>query len=104
MIKLSTSLIDEIGLSDLSEEAKEKLLVTFIQAVELKVGQVIDNQLSEAQTAQMFEIIKTQDQAKLDEWLKVNVPNYEEITLEQIEFLKEDFKKEPQIFAASVKK
>lgn len=102
MIELDTTIIDEIGLKDLPQESKEQLLEIYLQAIELKVGQVIDGRLSDIQTDEMMDIIKAEDQGKLNEWLKVNVPDYEEIVKEQAYILKEDFKKDPEAFKLSL--
>ncbi len=103
MINLDTSLINDIGLSDLSNESKNALLEIFVQAVDLRVGQIVDERLSDSQTLEMMEIIKTEDQTKLSQWLKVNLPDYEEITQKQVELLKEEYKKEPELLKSALK-
>ena len=51
MIKLDISALDEAGLGDLPEEDKQKLFETFVETLELNVGTVLSNQMSDEQKA-----------------------------------------------------
>lgn len=77
MFQLDDKFLQSVGLGDLPEDQKQAFLQHTYETLEERVGTRLAESLSEAQLEE-FEGFATHDEAKINEWLASNVPNYQE--------------------------
>ena len=75
MFQLDDKFLQDVGLGDLPEDQKQAFLAYFREQLELRVGTKLSEGLSDAQLSE-FESFIDRDEAKVDEWLQANVPDY----------------------------
>lgn len=88
MIKLDYALLEELGLGDLGKEAKDSLLASMYERLELNVGTVIAADLTDAQLKEFEQLIDKNDQSAALEWLQNNYPNYKQVVEAELNKLK----------------
>lgn len=102
MIKLDDDLLRELGLANLPEEEKKKLLAHIYETLEMRVGMKLAEQMSDAQLAEFEQFIDRSDEAGALRWLETNFPNYKDVVAAEFEHLKAEIGQvAPQILAAS---
>jgi uncharacterized protein (DUF849 family) len=80
---LQTNVIDEMGLQNLPPDQKQALLDKMAQTVQGRVLDRVLDTLSADQRQQFESLLATDaDPAKLDEFLKQNIPDYDKLVLE----------------------
>lgn len=77
MFQLDDKFLQDVGLGDLPEDQKKMFLDHFREQLELRVGTKLSEGLSDVQLEEFESFIDRKDE-KVNEWLAVNVPNYEE--------------------------
>ena len=77
MFQLDGKFLEEVGLGGLPEEQKQAFLEYFREQLELRVGTKLSDGLTDAQLDE-FESFMDRDEAKVDAWLAVNAPNYQQ--------------------------
>lgn len=82
MFQLDDKFLEEVGLGGLPDEQKQEFLAYFREQLELRVGTRLSEGLSDAQLDE-FESFINRDEAKVNEWLQVNAPDYENDTIWQ---------------------
>ena len=88
MIKLDYALLEELGLGGLDKEAKDSLLASMYERLELNVGTVIAADLTDAQLKEFEQLIDNNDQSAALEWLQSNYPNYKKVVEAELNKLK----------------
>ena len=81
--------LQEMGLSAMPEEQKQKFLDYIQEELEIRIGERISRGLTEEQLNE-FDMIT--DQAEATKWLEKNRPDYREIVNRTIEELKAEIR------------
>ena len=81
--------LQEMGLSAMPEEEKQKFLDYLQEELEIRIGERISRGLTEVQLNQ-FDMIT--DQAEATKWLEINRPDYREIVNRTIEEMKAEIR------------
>ena len=90
-MQVDLELLKKCGLANLSKAKQESLLPTWVEAVELVVGEILSEGVSETQMEEFDELIQfeattegaTLAEAVMHDWLSVNVPHYRAVAHEQ---------------------
>lgn len=90
MLKIDDSLLQDIGLGDLPEEERKKLLAQFHEMLEMRVGVRLAQKMSDEQLDEFETFIDTNDQPGAVKWLETNFPNYKEVVGEEYDKLKKE--------------
>jgi hypothetical protein len=102
MLKLDNNFLNELGLSNLPEEEKKKMLVHIYETLELRVGMKLAENMSDEQLDEFEKLANANDEAGSLKWLETNVPNYKEVVMSELEKLKSEVKQSAsQILDAS---
>ena len=81
--------LQEMGLSAMPEEEKQRFLAYIQEELEVRIGERISKGLTETQ---LNEFDKITDQAEAAKWLEINRPDYREIVTRTIEELKQEIR------------
>ena len=81
--------LQEMGLSAMPEEEKQKFLDYLQEELEVRIGERISRGLTEVQLNE-FDMIT--DQAEATKWLEINRPDYREIVNRTIEEMKAEIR------------
>ena len=81
--------LQEMGLSSMPENEKQKFLDYLQEELEVRIGERISRGLTEVQLNQ-FDMIT--DQAEATKWLEANRPDYREIVNRTIEEMKAEIR------------
>jgi hypothetical protein len=102
MLKLDNDFLQSVGLGDMPDEEKKKMLVHIYETLELRVGMKLAEKMSDEQLDEFEKLAEKNDEAGSLKWLETNVPNYKDVVMSELEKLKEEIRKTaPQILAAS---
>ncbi len=88
-MKFDENFLQEMGLSAMPEDQKQKFLDYIQNELEIRIGERISRGLTEVQLA---EFDKITDQAEAAEWLEINRPDYREIVTRTIEEMKSEIR------------
>lgn len=88
MIKLDYQLLEQIGLGALSQEAKDSLLASMYERLELNVGTVIAADLTDQQLKEFERLVDGGDQTAALSWLQANYPSYKQVVEQELTKLK----------------
>lgn len=91
-MKIDYKLLEELGLGEISQDAKDSLLKHLVDRLELNVGTVIAAQLSEAQINEFEKLVDAEDQAAALSWLQSNYPGYKDVVKAELDKLKNELK------------
>ena len=81
--------LQEMGLSAMPEEEKQKFLEYIQEELEVRIGERISKGLTEVQLNE-FDMIE--DQAEATKWLEKNRPDFREIVTRTINEMKEEIR------------
>ena len=81
--------LQEMGLSAMPEEEKQRFLAYIQEELEVRIGERISKGLTETQ---LNEFDKITDQAEAAKWLEINRPDYREIVTRTIEEMKSEIR------------
>jgi len=102
MIKIDSTLLQEIGLATLPTAEKDSLLKHIYETLEMRVGMRLADQMSNEQLDEFEKYFEAKDDAGAFKWLESNFPNYKDIVQEEFDKLKAEVgQSAPQILAAS---
>jgi len=102
MIKIDSSLLEEIGLAVLPLQEKDGLLKHIYETLEMRVGMRLADQMSNQQLDEFEQYFEAKDDAGAFRWLESNFPNYKDIVQDEFDKLKvEVAQSAPQILSAS---
>ncbi len=82
----------------LSEEEKKTILRTVYSQLEERVGDKVVDMVSDEQFSQFESLVDQEDETKINEWLKTNVPTYDQMVESILEELKQEVAANPQTF------
>lgn len=88
-MKFDENFLQEMGLSAMPEDQKQKFLDYIQNELEIRIGERISRGLTEVQLA---EFDKITDQAEVAKWLEINRPDYREIVTRTIEEMKSEIR------------
>ena len=97
-MKPDDNLLTGINLDQFSEADQQKIQEKLYRQLENQVGAKVESVVTDEQFAQFESVVDQGDEDKLDEWLEKNVPNYEQITSEILQQLKQEIAANPQNF------
>lgn len=102
MLKLDNNFLNEVGLGELPEAEKSKMLSHIYETLELRVGMKLAENMSDEQLNDFERLNEANDDAASLKWLETNVPNYREVVMSELEKLKAEIKQSaPDIITAS---
>ncbi|CAN5712340.1 hypothetical protein BH23PAT2_BH23PAT2_05320 [soil metagenome] len=103
MFKLDNNLLEELGLSALPSDEKNKMLAHIYETLEMRVGVKLAEQMTDEQLDEFEVFINKDDQEGALKWLESNFPNYKQVVADELENLKTEIKSTAQdIVAASI--
>ncbi|MBQ9485097.1 hypothetical protein IJU85_03305 [Candidatus Saccharibacteria bacterium] len=88
-MQFDENFLQEMGLSAMPEEQKQKFLDYVQEELEVRIGERISKGLTEVQ---LNEFDKITDQAEAAKWLEINRPDYREIVTRTIEEMKSEIR------------
>ena len=88
-MEFNEQFLQEMGLSSMPEEQKQKFLDYVEEQLEIRIGERISRGLTEEQLNE-FDIIE--DPAEAAKWLEKNRPDYREIVSRTIEEMKNEIR------------
>jgi hypothetical protein len=92
MFKLDNNFLADIGLSELPEGEKSKMLAHIYETLELRVGMKLAENMSDAQLDEFEKLADSNNEAASLKWLETNVPNYKDVVMSELEKLKSEVK------------
>lgn len=75
MLKLNKAFLKEVGLESLPDDEQDSFLQHIYEELEIRVGTMLSDGLSNEQVEE-FETIIDKDDVKIKEWLQKNSPDY----------------------------
>lgn len=102
MFKLDNNFLNELGLNDLPDSEKTKMLAHIYETLELRVGMKLAENMRDEQLNEFEKLADANDEAASLKWLETNVPNYKDVVMSELEKLKTEIKaSSKQIIEAS---
>ncbi len=95
------NLLAGLNLDQFSEEQCQKIIEKIYHVLEDRVGNKMVSMVSDEKFAQFELMVDQADENKLDEWLSINVPNYDQMVESILEELKQEVAANPQTFLAA---
>ncbi len=92
MIKIDNKLLEELGLSSLSDDDKKALLSHLYEQLELNVGKVLASKMSDEQLDEFEAFVDSNDEENALKWLEGNFPNYKDVVAQELDKLKDELK------------
>jgi hypothetical protein len=96
MLKIDYNLLDELGLTSLPQEEKNRLLKHIYDTLEMRVGMTLASQMSDQQLDEFEEIAKKKDDNLALQWLETNFPDYKVVVEKELTLLKEEIKQDAE--------
>src|SRR3954469_76598 len=89
---LADDLLNRMGLADLPEEEKQETLENILVTLDTRVANRVAEELSEEQINQFSQMADVEDPGEqaIADWLKNNVPNYEQVLNEEAEKMRNE--------------
>lgn len=88
---LTKSIIDLLGLSNLPDDRKQKLVDEMSEVVQMRITRRIDQMLPEDVKMKFNQLLNSKaDEATINAFLVTNVPNFDGIATEEIVKFKEE--------------
>jgi hypothetical protein len=89
---LADDLLNRMGLADLPEEEKQETLENILVTLDTRVANRVAEELSEEQINQFSQMadVEDPDEQAIADWLKNNVPNYEQVLNEEAEKMRNE--------------
>jgi hypothetical protein len=88
MINIDGNLLVELGLGELPDDARKPLLTHIYETLELRVGEVLADQMTDEQIDEFGGFFDRNDDAGAFGWLQANFPNYKDVVKAEFEKLK----------------
>lgn len=87
-LKLDNNLLEELGLTALPADEKQKMLAHIYETLEMRVGARLAEQMSNEQLDEFESFINAKDEAGALHWLETTFPTYKDVVKEEFEKLK----------------
>ncbi len=102
MLKLDDEFLNQVGLSELPQEDKKRMLAHVYETLELRVGTRLAQNMSDEQLSEFEKLMDANDETGALVWLETNVPDYKEVVSAELDNLKSEITTQaPSILAAS---
>lgn len=98
LVTLDDEFLADIGLSDLSDAEKQQVLEDVRTTLEARVGVKLVRGLSEEQVKQFNDFIAGDDPKTAMDWIEKNIPNYQDIVMQELDLIIEQIKHNNLIF------
>ena len=82
--------LGQVGLGEMPEERKAEFLRYIQETLEIRVGQRMSEGMSDAKLLEFDELAKGGDTEEIQEWIKVNRPDYREIARDELRKVTEE--------------
>jgi hypothetical protein len=92
MFKLDNNFLVELGLSELPDAEKGKMLAHIYETLELRVGMKLAEGMSDSQLDEFEKLADANNEAASLKWLETNIPNYKDVVMSELEKLKSEIK------------
>jgi histidinol dehydrogenase len=102
LVTLDDKFLNDIGLTDLSAEEKKQALDNIRVTLESRVGVKITQGLSDDQVDQFSNIISSDNQNEAIIWMNKNIPNYQDIVMQELDAIIDQIKKNSLSFIAKL--
>jgi hypothetical protein len=86
------TLIEELGLQNLSEEQQALQLQKFYQTLQKKVGMALEDKLSDEQLVEFEKVSGSGDNTATADWLRRAIPDYDQVVVSETADLKQSIK------------
>ncbi len=103
MLKIDNALLDEIGLSALPPEEKNRMLRHIYETLEMRVGMTLAAQMSDQQLDEFEVLAKQNDDAAALQWLESNFPDYKKVVEAELNTLKAEIQKDAEALIEATK-
>lgn len=98
MIKLNDDFLKGLGLGELPQDERRKMLTHIYETLEMRVGVKLASGMSDEQLNEFETYVNSKDEAGALKWLETNFPDYKKVVEEELEKLKGEIKQAaPQI-------
>lgn len=87
-ITIDRKFVDDLGLADLPDAEKDKLIEQIFETLETRVGMRLADVMSEEQLDEFEKFVDGNDEAGAMDWLNKNYPNYPKVVEEELAKLK----------------
>lgn len=94
MIQIDENLLNELGLSDLSTDEKNDALEVITNSLQERVGDRAIDSLDDGQVEQLENSMVNDTAEETQQWLISNVPDYEAITAEEFDKIKQQVREQ----------
>ncbi len=92
MLKIDDNLLGDIGLADLPQEEKNRMLKHIYETLEMRVGMTLAAQMSDEQLDEFEDLANANDDAGALSYLENNFPDYKKVVEAELIKLKEEIK------------
>lgn len=79
-----------MGLEGLEGEEKQAALEDIYHTINVQLGKRLGDVLDEKKAAEFEEVSEDADDEKITKWLKENVPNYDQMVVEEAQILRDE--------------
>jgi hypothetical protein len=73
-----------MGLGELSGIQRDQALNNILRTLHIRVGQRIIDLLDKEELTEFEDLLSTQDQAKVGDWLRSNIEDYDQLVAEEL--------------------
>lgn len=100
-LALDDNFLNDLGLGGASPEQKQAFVQRILETLQLRVGTRLGEELTEEQVDEFETMtpsendpqeVVAQKQQLMEEWLKANHPNHEDVIAQELEKLKQELK------------
>lgn len=98
-VKIDDDFLAGLGLGDLSEEDKQAFVLHLQEELEMRVGEILADRLTDEQLDEFGEIVESDNPEAAGTWLQENAPGYEQVVLDELEKLRQEIIQNNQAFA-----
>ena len=95
-------LIEELGLSSLSEEQQKYNLANYYDTLEIRTSMALEEKLSDAQLGEFEKLHDAGNDDAVKTWLHQAIPDYDEVVAAEADSLKQDIKRTATILRQAV--
>lgn len=96
MAKIDDTFLEELGLSSVPQDEKNKMLVHIQQILQDRIGTIAEKTLSEEKRDELDRLATGPDcPSSIAPWLEINLPGYQAIVEEEVRKIREEIK--PQV-------
>ncbi len=91
-LQIDETLLNELGITGLDEDDKNALLASLYKSLNLRMGMRIAEVLGEDKLTELNKLTDAGKDQEAQQWIKDNVPNYQDIAKEELDKFKQEIK------------